>query len=60
MAQPSRAQPLRSLIQRAHYSSVTIMKKVIIWGAVLLVVGYFLLAVLPVMFMLVMGGGFDP
>jgi dipeptide/tripeptide permease len=36
------------------------MKKVIIWGAVLLVVGYFLLAVLPVMFMLVTGGGFDP
>ena len=59
MVQPSRVKPLRSLIQRAHYSSVTIMKKLVIVVCVLVVVGFVLLAVVT-LGSLILGGGFDP
>lgn len=36
------------------------MKRIIIWAIVLFVVGYIVLAALPVLTMLAGGGGFDP
>lgn len=59
MVRPSRAQPLRLLTLVTRYSSVTIMKKVIIWVCVVVVVGYILLAAAPLIGM-IFGGGFDP
>ena len=59
MGRPSRVQPLKLLLQRSHYSNVTIMKKLVILAFVLIIVGVVVLAVLPLIGM-IFGGGFDP
>ena len=59
MGRPSRVQPLKLLLQRAHYSNVTIMKKLVILAFVLIVAFVVLMAVLPLLG-LIFGGGFDP